>query len=189
MKSFRGYMKGNHPLNIKVAITEFVRAAKNLLINDPHISINDLLAEHKVIKPIRSPRPTPEEIEAAGYRHDGMGNIIGKRLGRILKGSSGNNPYNPYLKYNLRIKGFGRKDAARGNYGEWTPQAHTLIFALVHRRWPRDGMVIDHIDGNKQNNHPDNLREVTHQENSPANKNKKQNIKIEPPSTLLNFIT
>ena len=189
MKSFRGYMKSNYPLTEEAAITEVIRVVTNLFEFNPHISINDLLAEHGVIKPIRSPRPTPEEIEAAGYRHDGMGNIIGKRLGRILKGSSGNNPYNPYLKYNLRIKGFGRQDAARGNYGEWTPQAHTLIFALVHRRWPRDGMVIDHIDGNKQNNHPDNLREVTHQENNPANKNKKQNIKIEPPSTLLNFIT
>ena len=188
MKSFIGYMKNNYPSNIEAAITEVIRTVTNLFEFNPHISINDLLAEHGVIKPIRGPRPTPEEIEAAGYRHDGIGNIIGK-YGRILKGCTTKDRHNPYKQYNLRINGFGRKDAARGNRGEWTPQAHVLIFALVHRRWPRDGMVIDHIDGDPRNNHPDNLREVTSRENNYANKNKKQNIKIEPPSTLLNFIT
>ena len=181
MKSLNKFLNEDYKRN-------FIAAAKILLEKDPFISFWDLLAEHGVIKPMRMTRPSVEEIEAAGYRHDGIGNIIGKH-GRILKGCTTKDSHDPYRRHNLRIKGFGRKDAVRGNRGEWTPQAHVLIFALVHRRWPRDGMVIDHIDGNKQNNHPDNLREVTHQENNPANKNKKQNIKIEPPSTLLNFIT
>ena len=188
MKSFIGYMKSNYPLTEEAAITEVVRVVTNLFEFNPHISINDLLAKHGVIKPIRGPRPTPEEIEAAGYRHDGIGNIIGK-YGRILKGCTTKDRHNPYKQYNLRINGFGRKDAARGNRGEWTPQAHVLIFALVHRRWPRDGMVIDHIDGDPRNNHPDNLREVTSRENNYANKNKEQNIKSKPPSNLLNFFT
>ena len=43
-------------------------------------------------------------------------------------------------------------------------------------------MVIDHIDGDPRNNHPDNLREVTHDENNHWNKNKEQNI-IKPIKT------
>ena len=175
MKSLKTYLREDYKRN-------FIAAAKILLEKDPFISFWDLLAEYGVIKPIRSRRPTPQEIEAAGYRHDGIGNIIGK-YGRILKGSTTkDSKVDPYRRYNLRIKGFGRKDADRGNQGEWTPQAHTLIFALVHRRWPRDGMVIDHIDGDPRNNHPDNLREVTNRENSPANKNKEQNT-IKPIKT------
>ena len=120
-------------------------------------------------------KATPEEIEAAGYRHDGIGNIIGKH-GRILKGCTSRN-HDPYTRHNLRIKGFGRKNADLYNQGEWTPLAHTLVFALVHRRWPRDGMVIDHIDDDPRNNHPDNLREVTHHVNNPYVKMKSNTIK------------
>ena len=158
MKSLKLYLREDYKRN-------FIEAAKILLEHEPFISINDLLAKHKIIKPIRGPRPTPKEIEDAGYRHDGIGNIIGKH-GRILKGCTTKDSHDPYRRHNLRIKGFGRKDANRGNQGEWTPQAHTLIFALVHRRWPRDGMVIDHIDGDPRNNHPANLREVTNRENN-----------------------
>ena len=169
MKSLNTYLKEDY-------IRKFITAAKILVEHEPFISIQDLLAKHKVIKPIRRPSPSIEEIEAAGYRQDGKGNIIGKH-GRILKGCTTKlDRKNPYKRHNLRIKGYGRKDASRGNQGEWTPQAHVLIFALVHRRWPMDGMLIDHIDGDPRNNHPDNLREVTHDENNHWNKNKEQNI-------------
>ena len=48
----------------------------------------------------------------------------------------------------------------------------------MHRRWPRDGYVIDHIDDDPFNNHPDNLREVTSYENHHHNKNAEKNIII-----------
>ena len=177
MKSLKTYLREDYKRN-------FIAAAKILLEKDPFISIQDLLAKHKVIKPIRSPRPSIEEIEAAGYRHDGKGNILG-RHGRILKGSTAKDNRNHNAKYknhNLRVKGYGRKDAPRYNQGEWTSRAHVLIFAFVHRRWPMDGMLIDHIDGNPGNNHPDNLREVNYDENNHWNKNKEQNI-IKPIKT------
>ena len=66
-------------MNIKIAKLEFIEKAKILLEFNPYISISDLLVEYKVIPPIRKPRPTPDIIEAAGYKHDGMGNILGRR--------------------------------------------------------------------------------------------------------------
>ena len=37
--------------------------------------------------------------------------------------------------------------------------AHRLVFAYYHGRWPQD--QIDHIDGDRQNNRIENLREVS----------------------------
>lgn len=42
-------------------------------------------------------------------------------------------------------------------------QAHRVVFALAHGRWPVG--QVDHIDGNPANNRLDNLREVTNAEN------------------------
>lgn len=41
--------------------------------------------------------------------------------------------------------------------------AHRVVFAMVHGRWPDD--QIDHIDGNRSNNVPSNLREATRHQN------------------------
>jgi hypothetical protein len=46
-----------------------------------------------------------------------------------------------------------------------TYQQHRVMFALYHDRWPSNGLQLDHIDGDKINNHPDNLREVTNMVN------------------------
>ena len=151
--------------NIKI---EFIKKAKILLENDPFININDLLSEHNVIPATRVPRPSPDEIEAAGYKHDGHGNIIGKRFGKILKGSSSGKGAalatgtKWYKVSNLNIEGYRSTSC-----GTWGVKTHILVFALVHRRWPRQGYVIDHIDNDTLNNHPDNLREITHHENNP----------------------
>lgn len=41
--------------------------------------------------------------------------------------------------------------------------AHRVVFALVHGRWP--DLQVDHIDRNRLNNRPDNLREASPREN------------------------
>ena len=41
-------------------------------------------------------------------------------------------------------------------------RAHRVVWAVVHGYWPS---VIDHIDGNVDNNRIENLRQVTHAEN------------------------
>lgn len=42
-------------------------------------------------------------------------------------------------------------------------QAHTIVFAMTHGRWP-DGDV-DHKNGDRADNRPDNLRECTRSQN------------------------
>lgn len=42
-------------------------------------------------------------------------------------------------------------------------KAHRVVYALHRGRWPEN--QIDHIDGNRTNNRPDNLRDVTNAEN------------------------
>ena len=38
---------------------------------------------------------------------------------------------------------------------------HRMVFMMVHGRLPMKGHMIDHIDGDILNNHPNNLRECT----------------------------
>lgn len=42
--------------------------------------------------------------------------------------------------------------------------AHRVVFAMVHGRWPEH--QIDHINGNKEDNRPENLQDVTHSQNA-----------------------
>ena len=43
--------------------------------------------------------------------------------------------------------------------------AHVMIWTAANGRWPREGMVIDHRDGKRQNNAVSNLEEVSQAEN------------------------
>jgi len=45
-------------------------------------------------------------------------------------------------------------------------RAHRFIFECIHQREIKKDYVINHIDGNKQNNHPSNLEEVTSKQNT-----------------------
>jgi hypothetical protein len=51
-----------------------------------------------------------------------------------------------------------------GRFGGPCIKAHRVVYYLTHGKWP-DGDV-DHIDGDKMNNSPDNLRDVPHQTNT-----------------------
>ena len=50
----------------------------------------------------------------------------------------------------------------RGRFNYKRYMAHQIVFYLTHGYFPR---YIDHIDGDRTNNHPDNLREVTASQN------------------------
>lgn len=50
---------------------------------------------------------------------------------------------------------------------------HRIVFLLTYGRWPVG--VTDHIDQDKTNNKPDNLREATHGENMMNSKVRKDN--------------
>lgn len=43
--------------------------------------------------------------------------------------------------------------------------AHVMIWTVANGRWPREGMVIDHRDRDRQNNALSNLEEVSQSEN------------------------
>lgn len=57
----------------------------------------------------------------------------------------------------------GRLGYFQGQLAGKKYMAHRVVFFIANGRWPEK--FLDHIDGNFRNNHPDNLREVTHSQN------------------------
>lgn len=51
--------------------------------------------------------------------------------------------------------------------------AHRVIWAIVNKKWPDDGVVIDHINSDTHDNRPSNLRAITRAGNA-ARVNQKQ---------------
>lgn len=51
---------------------------------------------------------------------------------------------------------------------------HRVVFAMFNGRWPNTALVIDHIDGDRLNNRPENLREVSKKENSSSSRKKEK---------------
>ena len=70
--------------------------------------------------------------------------------------------------WNTRYAGKEAGSTSKGGYlslrvyGEHIP-AHRVAWAVVHGRWPKG--VIDHIDGDRQNNRLDNLRDISFVQN------------------------
>jgi hypothetical protein len=81
------------------------------------------------------------------YEVSNLGTIRNKKTGLILKGSLGKNGYR---QVDLQGKMYS---------------IHRLI-ALYHIDNPNNYPLVDHYDGDKQNNRLENLRWVTHQQNN-----------------------
>lgn len=95
---------------------------------------------------------TPEQI-AKLFRVNADGKLFHNKSGKgkQLTKPVGTRDHYGYLKVAV-------------DYG-YTYKVHILVWALYYKKWPTPGLVIDHIDGDKENNHKDNLREVTNQIN------------------------
>lgn len=84
------------------------------------------------------------DIETHGkfyYKVRGMGRQIGKEAGRVNYSSGYRQLRIDYIEY----------------------QTHRMVYLWVHKKFPDN--QIDHIDHDKLNNNPKNLRDVTHIEN------------------------
>ncbi len=93
------------------------------------------------------------------YQVSWWGRVLNTKTGLILKNSLGGNGY-----LHVRLSKNGK--------------AKTLcIHVMVAQAWvlnPEDKKCVDHIDGDKTNNHYENLRFATHADNM-KNKNKRAN--------------
>lgn len=93
---------------------------------------------------------TREVADYPGYFVSSCGNVIGKR-GNILKGKTTWDGYKEVV-----LSDCGRRRSVR---------VHRLVMECFVGECP-DGLQVNHKDGNKFNNHIDNLEYVTNVENS-----------------------
>ena len=100
-------------------------------------------------------KPTPQQMALMKDRYEVSG------AGLVVK-----TKYTPSLEVgepvgNVKSKGYlGLKVLGR------TSQVHHIVWFLTHERWPERSL--DHIDGDRLNNAPENLREVSNSQNQKA---------------------
>lgn len=63
-------------------------------------------------------------------------------------------------------RGGYRETKIKVNNRKFTLKCHRIVMAIVNNSTQFGNIVIDHIDGNKLNNHPNNLRMVSQVENA-----------------------
>ena len=69
------------------------------------------------------------------------------------------------LKQCLNRRGYFRVELYKNGKGK-TMRIHRLVYKAVYPEEDIEGFEIDHIDGNKENNHWENLRKATTSENN-----------------------
>jgi hypothetical protein len=96
--------------------------------------------------------PTQEHMDLMKERYEvsGKGLIVKTKYhcGPEVGEEVGSRRADGYLLVKVKCRGF---------------LVHRVVWFLAYGSWPE--MSIDHIDGDKKNNHPDNLRLVSHSEN------------------------
>ena len=103
---------------------------------------------------------TPGELQWRYFFDPKDGAIYDRLTGRrVDKVYAAPGPCHAYARYRqvtvpLTTGGFVRIDA------------HRMVWAAAHGRWPDEGMDIDHLNADVHDNRPANLAEVTEAENT-----------------------
>lgn len=90
------------------------------------------------------------------YRISSCGRIMNKKTKRIMK----TDKKSKYERITLLDENKRKKHE----------QVHRLVFSTFHKDYNLQGFVIDHIDGNGQNNNLSNLQKITQSENTKRQK-------------------
>lgn len=112
-------------------------------------------------------RPTPRQLwELLDYNpHTGV---------FVWKERPGLKAFNSRFAGKIAFTHTDSKGSKVGKLFDHPYKAHRVAFAMVHGRWPKANMCIDHINGDRCDNRIANLREVTVAVNN-RNKAKERN--------------
>jgi len=113
------------------------------------------------------PKPEPSvEILEELFDYNSLTGFVTNKY-RPRKYFNTKNSYSTFNSHQVGKRSGSEKDRFRRItlFGKPYPE-HRLIWALYYKEWPPKEMVIDHINGDPFDNKIDNLRLVTHRENS-----------------------
>ena len=83
---------------------------------------------------------------------------------------------------------FGKKNSQKEYLEIAAVCIHHIVALAFHGEPPTSKHIVYHIDENKKNNRPDNLRWVTRLENSVLNKNSRKNFKNQTGLSVYEFL-
>ena len=136
-----------------------------LIMKDNHLEVSGKTRCPTCGQTLPKPEPSVEILEELFEYNPETGFVINKH--RPIEYFKTKNAYSAFNTHQAGKRAGSVKDSFRriSLFKKFYPE-HRLIWALYYKEWPSKKMVIDHINGDPFDNRIDNLRLVTHRENS-----------------------